>query len=1000
MKPKKIASVFLSMVMITVNVNVVFPVESVESESKAKYSDEALSDSAINVNLTESSDSVVSADLADTCGDNLTWSVDNYMLTISGTGSMYDYSRTSRPPWSGNSVYFVTIEDGVTSIGDYAFYYNTNLFTVRMADSVTSIGDYACYSCIELYDITISKNIKNIGAAAFANCSRLTDITIPGGSISDYAFQNCDSLSNITLSEGVESIGTYVFYETGLSDITIPSSVTNIDGGAFFYSKFLINITVEADNAYYTSENGILFNKELTKLICYPPNRDGTSYTIPDGVKEIDAYAFGCSMLENIEIPNTVEIIGDFVFNSCTAIEKIIIPDSVTSMGYSTFYRCRSLTDITLSKNVKILDAAAFCICTALVNITIPDGITNINTQCFYGCTGLENVTIPSSVTEISEDAFQECDTEKLILCVYADSYALYYAKENGYNYKIISDEETKKFEMLKDNYGFKNEPDSFGYSDKQEMSFDVFKELYGEPLGETMYNNNKTWPGSCFGMAATCLGFFEYNSDRTLYTETFGLDSSTETYPYTENLYGVPAPSSSSSLNVLTHFIEIFLISQYSSSMKSIYNKKNISASDNNWKAVDSMVNAIYNFAETGEDPIVIIVYKPGNAHAVVPFNIEENSEGNYIVSLYDNNMPDETTYLTIYKDDNGITGYYYNGNSDGTDDSVHIYTDIISYVYEEDIYNYVADALSANSVKLMENDSSDELAQIFVNSDDVVITNSSGVSIDDIEESFEMITIGTPSETKGYCVPYGEYIIKNKDSSLESFELSAATSVDAKTIVTDDNTAAVTVGIYDTGYTYISATASSKSNMEITTVNSSGQKQVVEADCTYLSVDTEGLYETYVKSSESSAYVNGVSTKVSSSTGTSISTQDVSSGIITDIGSVILPDEEYYFAESGNTDLSCTDGKITGNICLNLYNKSGSSFSAVIVAAIYDSEGKFVCSENKSIVVGNDSNYISLKNLSIDVNENEDYSCRVFLWKDMLSMRPITAPVDIEIS
>ncbi|MCD8215380.1 MAG: leucine-rich repeat domain-containing protein, partial [Clostridiales bacterium] len=861
------------------------------------------------------------------------------------------------------------IPETVTDIEEYAFYGNTALTNITVPSGVTSINKNTFRESTSLESLNIQGSIASIGASAFYGCTSLKTFEFSDEitEISASTFYNCTSLEGITIPENVTSIGNYAFYNcSSLTEVIIPDSVISIGSSAFCICSGI---------------KTLVLSNNLTSV-------GSGAFT-------------GLSSLTSVTIPESLVEPSNSMFSSCTSLTDVTIPNSITSISDQMFSSCKSLTSITIPDSVTEIGLGAFMYCTSLTDITIPNSVTSLGRLSLSYCTSLESVTIPSSVITIGSALFEGCDTDQITLYVEADSYALSYAEENGYNYIIVSNEEARKFEMLKDNYGFKNEPDSFGYTKGQEMSLDIFKKLYGEPLGETMFNKYKKWPGSCFGMAATCLGFFEYNSDRTLYSETFGLDSSNEAYTYMENLYGVPAPSSSSSLNVLTHFIEIFLISQWAGTISSIYNGPNLSYSSNGWRSLDSMINIINNFEETGEDPIVIILYN-GNAHAVVPFDVEEDSEGNYVVSLYDNNMPDETTYLTIYKDESGFTGFYYDGNTDGTDDPSYIYTVAISYVYEEDIYNYVADALSANSVSLMENNSSDKLAHLFVNSDDVEITNSSGVSIDDIEEAFKMITIGTPSDTIGYCVPYGEYIIKNKDSSLESFELSVATSVDAKTIVTDDNTAAVTVGIYDTGYTYISASASSKSNIEITMVNSSGQKQVVEADCTYLSVDTEGLYETYVKSSESYVYVNGVSTKVSSSTGTSISTQDVSGSgsIITDIGTVILTGDDYYFAESGNTDLSCTDGKITGNICLNLYNKSGSSFSAVIVAAIYDSEGKFVCSENKSIVVGNDSNYISLKNLSIDVNENEDYSCRVFLWKDMLSMRPITAPVDIEIS
>ena len=229
---------------------------------------------------------------------NLTWKLyEDGTLNISGTGAMKNYDREGdnpSPVYNNLSVKKVVIEDGVTSIGDAAFYDCNNLTSITIPDSVTSIGN-----------------------AAFSFCSSLTSITIPDGvtSIGNSAFSNCNILTSITIPNSVTSIGAYAFsYCSSLTSITIPNSVTSIGDAAFSYC---INLT---------------------------------SITIPDGVTSIGDAAFSnCISLTSITIPDSVTSIGAYAFSNCWDLTSITIPDSVTSIGKSAFYKCSSLTAISLS---------------------------------------------------------------------------------------------------------------------------------------------------------------------------------------------------------------------------------------------------------------------------------------------------------------------------------------------------------------------------------------------------------------------------------------------------------------------------------------------------------------------------------------------------------------------------------------------------------------------------------------------------------------------------
>ena len=191
-------------------------------------------------------------------GDNVTWKLTSEgTLTISGTGDMadFDYWNGNGAPWLRVRLQAkkVIIQDGVTSIGSYAFYDCDALANVIISNGLTNIGNYAFYRCTRLANVTIPASVTAIGWGAFQGCRSLKSVKIPSGvsSIDSYTFTDCTSLINVTIPTSVTSIGKCAFMGcTGLTDIKLPTLLEVIDWRVFYGCTKLTNISIPKSVTY------------------------------------------------------------------------------------------------------------------------------------------------------------------------------------------------------------------------------------------------------------------------------------------------------------------------------------------------------------------------------------------------------------------------------------------------------------------------------------------------------------------------------------------------------------------------------------------------------------------------------------------------------------------------------------------------------------------------------------------------------------------------------
>ncbi len=302
----------------------------------------------------------------------------------------------------------------ITAIGESAFAYNTDITSVIIKNNIVGIGVKAFYSCDNLASIVLSDNITNIGYSAFEKCYKLISFTIP---------------------EDVTNIPSWCFYEcSSLETIYIGKKLASIEGSILSNCHNLTAFQVDSENKTFFSQDGILFTKDMSQIVVYPPAKKQEEFILPNTVKSIKEYAFSdCSHIESIIIPESVTTIGhsafyycvwlqsivlpkgitsidSYTFSYCRSLKSILIPEGVTSIGEGAFYNCIQLESVRIPESVRYIGSETFRDCHNLQSVVISEGVTTIGKSAFYACTSLQSVGIPEGVTAIGETTFCNCN--------------------------------------------------------------------------------------------------------------------------------------------------------------------------------------------------------------------------------------------------------------------------------------------------------------------------------------------------------------------------------------------------------------------------------------------------------------------------------------------------------------------------------------------------------------------------------------------------------------
>ena len=273
------------------------------------------------------------------CGANVTWALDSDgVLTLSGSGSTYDYTNSAAMPWFKLNIRKIVVGYGITRLGQMNFIFNSAT-EVSLPSSLREIGD-SCFQGSKLTSISLPSSLTVLGDDAFRECKSLTTIHIPAG-------------------------------------------VTSLDTMTFMGCTAMESFTVASGNTAYTAVGGVIYTKDMKTIFRYPPAKADTSFRIQNTVNRIEDNAFRDALyLEKLEIPESVTAIGSCAFDTAKKLNNLVIPSKVTDLDAYLFRNCSSLNTLSFSGSITKIGDGTFQ-GTALKSFVVPSTCTKIGYEAF-----------------------------------------------------------------------------------------------------------------------------------------------------------------------------------------------------------------------------------------------------------------------------------------------------------------------------------------------------------------------------------------------------------------------------------------------------------------------------------------------------------------------------------------------------------------------------------------------------------------------------------------
>ena len=296
------------------------------------------------------------------------------------------------------------------TIQSYAFYQCQKLTEIDLStcSKLINIGDYSFYNCTGVKALKLPSSLKSFGKYCFYSI-KITSFSFPDSveTAGEWSFIYVP-LKTITISDTscLKSIPSRIFSDTQIETFNVPRNIKNIAINAFEGSTSLKTITVSSENEYFVAVDGVLFNKNMVRLILFPP-KNSKSYVLPNTVKTIGAVSFSYSILESIDLGENVTSIESYSFQ-VSNIKSFYVPGSVTYLGEQVFWRCSLLTSVRLSNNITSIGFNMFAY-TSIESIEIPEGVTQIGRTAFMYCTKLKQVKLPSTLKTCGGGIFLGC---------------------------------------------------------------------------------------------------------------------------------------------------------------------------------------------------------------------------------------------------------------------------------------------------------------------------------------------------------------------------------------------------------------------------------------------------------------------------------------------------------------------------------------------------------------------------------------------------------------